>query len=249
MLRDSQVEKNLAEKYLTVQVDSKLNRSQQYALPQGRLLLFMEVSTSVYAPTLQADPAEKEKFYYDLHHLTQRVPADDKITVLGKFNAKIGVTSIEAMLMRMQPRWAGHVSRMEDHHLPKIVLYGELVTDFHKRGAPKKRYKDSLKHYLSSGHIDCHEWSTLASSWDSWRHTIHNAVASFENTRRVSLNEKRQRRKNRASPISPRRRSTVPFLTGLAYPASAFLATSTLAASVGSALPKSSFTKPSHDDE
>ncbi|KAJ7421830.1 hypothetical protein WISP_41083 [Willisornis vidua] len=39
------------------------------------------------------------------------------------------------------------------------------------------------------------------------------------------------------------------FVTGLAYPVSAFLATSTLAASVGSALPKSSFAKPSHDDD
>ncbi|KAJ7416841.1 hypothetical protein WISP_68248 [Willisornis vidua] len=67
-----------------------------------------------------------------------------------------GVTSIEAMLMRTQLRWAGHVSRMEDHRLPKIVPYGELATGCCKRGAPKKTYKDSLKQHLSLGHIDCH---------------------------------------------------------------------------------------------
>ncbi|XP_051645437.1 uncharacterized protein LOC127471941 [Manacus candei] len=107
------------------------------------------------------------------------------------------VTSIEAMLMRTQLRWAGHVSRMKDHHLPKILLYGELATGCRKRGALKRRYKDSLKQHLSLGHIDQHNWSTLTSNREAWRHTIYNAAVSFENTRRITLEEKRQRRKNR----------------------------------------------------
>ena len=37
------------------------------------------------------------------------------------------VTSIEVMLFKTHHRWAGHVSRMVDHRLPKIVLYGELA--------------------------------------------------------------------------------------------------------------------------
>ncbi|KAJ7427164.1 hypothetical protein WISP_09240 [Willisornis vidua] len=65
-----------------------------------------------------------------------------------------GVSSIEAMLMRMQLRWAGHISRMEDHHLPKIVLYGELATGCHMRRDLKRTYKDSLKLYLRLGRID-----------------------------------------------------------------------------------------------
>ncbi|KAJ7419157.1 craniofacial development protein 2-like protein [Willisornis vidua] len=44
---------------------------------------------SVYVPTLQADHAEKDKFYTDLYHLTQKVPADDKIIILGDFDARI----------------------------------------------------------------------------------------------------------------------------------------------------------------
>ncbi|KAJ7408808.1 hypothetical protein WISP_118345 [Willisornis vidua] len=108
------------------------------------------------------------------------------------------------MLMRTQLSWAGHTSRMEDHRFPKIVLYGELATGCHKRGAPKKRYKDSLKQHLSLGRIDCHQWSTLVSNRDSWRHTIHDTAASFDNGCRVSLEEKRQCRKNHSSPISPK---------------------------------------------
>ena len=48
-----------------------------------------------------------------------------------------GITSIEAMMLKTQLRRAGHGSRMEVHHLTKIVLYGELSTGHHDRGAPK----------------------------------------------------------------------------------------------------------------
>ncbi|KAJ7428744.1 craniofacial development protein 2-like protein [Willisornis vidua] len=48
---------------------------------------------NVYAPTLQADPVEKDKFYTDMRRLIQKVPADDKIIILGDFNARVGKNS------------------------------------------------------------------------------------------------------------------------------------------------------------
>ena len=39
------------------------------------------------------------------------------------------VTVIDAMLLKTQLRWAGHVSRMEDHRLPKTVL--AIATEGH----------------------------------------------------------------------------------------------------------------------
>ena len=113
------------------------------------------------------------------------------------------ITSIEAMLLKSQLRWAGHVSRMEDHRLPKIALYGELSTGHRERGAPKKRYKDSLKKSLGACHIDHHQWSTLAADRQAWRHTVHQAVSSFEDSRRTHLKEKRRRRKERESQQPP----------------------------------------------
>ena len=107
-----------------------------------------------------------------------------------------GITSIEAMLMKTQLRWAGHVSRMEDHRLPKIVLYGELSTGHRVRGAPKKRYQDSLKKSLSTCHIDHRQWSALAADRGAWWHAVHQSVSSFESNRRATLEEKRSRRKN-----------------------------------------------------
>ena len=108
-----------------------------------------------------------------------------------------GVTSIEAMLLKTQLRWAGHVSRMEVHRLPKIVLYGELFMGHRDRGAPKERFKDLLRKSLSACHIDHCQSSALAADREAWRHAVYQSVSSLENNHRAALEEKRSRRKNR----------------------------------------------------
>ncbi|KAJ7422209.1 hypothetical protein WISP_38713 [Willisornis vidua] len=159
-----------------------------------------------------------------------------------------GVTNIEAMMMRRQLCWAGHISMMEDHHLPEIVLCDEITTGCHKRWAPKRRYKDSLKQYLSLDHIDSHQCSTLASNRDTWRDTIHSTAASVANTYRISFEEKRQCRKNRSSPISPKETFCSAFCDRICLSHIGRFSHQP-PATVGSSLPKSSFTKPSHDDD
>ena len=106
------------------------------------------------------------------------------------------ITSIEAMLLKIQLHWAGHVSRMADHRLPKIILYGELSSGLRNRGASKKRCKDTLKKSLGACNISHHEWITLAKDCGAWRRTISKAASSFESFRRSAIEEKRQRRKN-----------------------------------------------------
>ena len=109
------------------------------------------------------------------------------------------ITSIEAMLLKIQLRWAGHVPRMDDHRLPKIILYGELSSGLRNRGAPKKRYKDNIKKSLGACNISHLEWTTLAEDHGAWRRTISKAASSFESSRRSAIEEKRQRRKNSAA--------------------------------------------------
>jgi len=45
---------------------------------------------SAYAPTLVADEADKTAFYLLLDETLQRIPATDKIILLGDFNSRIG---------------------------------------------------------------------------------------------------------------------------------------------------------------
>ena len=84
---------------------------------------------------------------------------------------------------------------VDDHHLPKIVMYGELSTGHRERGAPKKRFKDSLKKSLTTYNIDNRQWSDPAVDRVACRHTIHQAAAQFKVDRKNSLKDKRQRRK------------------------------------------------------
>ena len=103
------------------------------------------------------------------------------------------------MILKYQLRWASHVSRMEDHRLPKIVMFGKLSSGRYERGAPKKRFKDSLKKSLTACNIDHRQWSDLAADRVAWRYTILQAAAQFEVDRNNSFKEKRQRRKARAA--------------------------------------------------
>ena len=83
--------------------------------------------------------------------------------------------------------------------LPKIALHGELSTGHCDRGVPKKLFKDSLKKTFGTCHIDYHQWSTLAADRQAWRHTVHQVVSTFEESRRANPREKRRRRKIRGS--------------------------------------------------
>ena len=45
---------------------------------------------SVYAPTMDHPPEETEQFYSDLGELVRKIPKEDKIALMGDFNARVG---------------------------------------------------------------------------------------------------------------------------------------------------------------
>ena len=44
----------------------------------------------MYAPTLQAEAGVKEAFYHVVHNLLLQVDSEDKLFILGDFNARVG---------------------------------------------------------------------------------------------------------------------------------------------------------------
>ena len=61
---------------------------------------------------------------------------------------------MEAMLMRAQLRWVGHVQRMSDNRMPKQIFYSELSSGARSKWGQRKRYKDTLKQTLKMTGID-----------------------------------------------------------------------------------------------
>ena len=104
-------------------------------------------------------------------------------------------TSIEALLIKAQLRWTGHVLCMEDGRLPKDLLYGELNEGSRHVGGQRKRFKDTLKRSLTVCNIDIDKWEYTAQDRMQWRRSVQGAVNAFENERVATAKEKRIKRK------------------------------------------------------
>ena len=108
---------------------------------------------------------------------------------------RVSLPSIESILLQVQLRWAGHVTRMEDVSIPKAVFFIELLKGKRNRGAPRKRYKDQLKGQLAQAGISRQSWQQEASDRDSWRSSVRKASRKFEAERYEDAKEKRRRQK------------------------------------------------------
>ena len=71
---------------------------------------------------------------------------------------RASLPSIESILLQVQLRWAGHVTRMEDVLMPKAVFFSELQEGKCDCGAPRKRHKDQLKRQLVYAGISHRSW-------------------------------------------------------------------------------------------
>ena len=111
-----------------------------------------------------------------------------------------GMMGIEALIMERQMRWIGHVMRMSDNRLPKILFCGQIKDAKRPQHKVKKRYKDGIKATLKAGNVSLTSWESTTSDRPKWRSTCTSAVQHFERTRVGTLVEKRTRRKAGGGP-------------------------------------------------
>ena len=101
------------------------------------------------------------------------------------------IEGIEALLIKGQLRWAGHLTRMEENRIPKALFYGVIVGGQRSRGGQHTRYKDVLKYNLKACDIPIETWERQALNRPEWRTACRVGVERFERRRIEQLQETR----------------------------------------------------------
>ena len=107
--------------------------------------------------------------------------------------------SIEVMLLKSCLRWTGHVIRVEDHRITKLLLFGELEKGHREKGRPCKRFKDTVKAGLKWCGIPPTELVATALDRQRWRTLTQSASSALEEERRHQAQSARERRHLAAS--------------------------------------------------
>ena len=71
------------------------------------------------------------------------------------------------ILMSHRLRWLGQLACMEDHRVPKQLLFGELVRTRPRHG-PKKRWHDVVRSDLQAIGVSADEWYAVAQHRLKW---------------------------------------------------------------------------------
>ena len=99
----------------------------------------------------------------------------------SEIRSRVGIPTIESMLLHSQLRLLGHVIRMPHSRLPHCVLYGQVRLGRRIVGGQRKRFKDHIKSILKRCNIPFSRLETLASERTTLRSACVLGMSCFDN--------------------------------------------------------------------
>ena len=133
----------------------------------------------------------------------------DKITN-NKILDMAGIQSLYTILRQQRLRWLGHVIRMTENRIPKMVLFSELASGARKRGKPILRYKDRCKEDLQVIGVAPETLQSVALDRDTWRNLVHEGLRQSEAKMREEADIKREAKKSRANMVMEKSKFVCP---------------------------------------
>ena len=115
----------------------------------------------------------------------------------GQVLTRASLPTMYTLLRQRRLRWIGHVRRMEDGHIPKDILYGELASGERSVGYPQLRYKDVCKRDMKVLEINAKSWEDIAADRSRWRSVLQRQLKTGEEKIKNLAEKKRARRKAR----------------------------------------------------
>ena len=104
--------------------------------------------------------------------------------------------SLQSYLDKNKLRWTGHVVRMSDTRVPKMLLYGRVDKGAARQGN-RHSYINSVKSLLREYEIDFTTLEEQASNRNAWRSEINTKIKKGHENYIHDLTEWRRRRKAR----------------------------------------------------
>ena len=83
-----------------------------------------------------------------------------------------GLPPMTDILIQMNPRWIGHVERMDFARLPRQLLYSQLHDGKRNQGQTRPRFKDIVKRNLEQKNILVGTWRQREKDSSTWRYLI-----------------------------------------------------------------------------
>jgi hypothetical protein len=109
------------------------------------------------------------------------------------------LTAVETTIRLSRLRYVGHVIRMNDCRMPKILLHAEIKAGKRDPGRPNKNYrqciKDDLKEFGLWENVKAHSLNKLALKREEWRAMIHKGAAHFQTKWELERESKSLKRK------------------------------------------------------